>query len=283
MSLFQYPGKVLWLASYPKSGNTWYRAFLTALLKDGNININELISHGLFASRDFFNRWMDIDSTELYNWESKSLISDIHRRDSQNSNYLRILKIHDAFSFDICGNPIIPCDVSHLALYFVRNPLDIVSSFANHLDETLPKTINFMNDTNACLVSQESNRNITEQMPQYLLNWSKHVRSWLANDYIPVRYIRYEDMLNNPLETFRKSLEYIGWQFTDEQILSAIEATKFAELRKLEQEFGFFERSRKSSKFFRKGTAENWRVELTTHQINIIKKEHRETMEYFGY
>ena len=69
--------KIVWLASYPKSGNTWFRAFLTTLLNEGELDINEMKTDGIFSSRQILEAFTDLDSTYLYADEVKTLIPEV--------------------------------------------------------------------------------------------------------------------------------------------------------------------------------------------------------------
>ena len=129
--------RILWLASYPKSGNTWMRAFLTAIHSGGDIHLNKLNTDGIFASRQIFDECSDIESEALYDDEAKTMVADVYRYYSQRRDKLNILKIHDAFSSDKYGIPIVPSDVTHCAIYIIRNPLDIAGSLANHNNSSI--------------------------------------------------------------------------------------------------------------------------------------------------
>src|ERR1700744_765885 len=125
--------KIIWLASYPKSGNTWFRAFLTALLGDGDLNINMMKTDGIFSSRGIFDDATDMDSTYLYDDEVKQALPEVFTHVvSQYAKPRLFVKIHDAYTMSVDGTPIIPAEPTLCALYFIRNPLDVAGSFANH-------------------------------------------------------------------------------------------------------------------------------------------------------
>jgi hypothetical protein len=179
-SSLTYSSKILWLASYPKSGNTWLRAFLTALLNDGHVDINSLKTDGIFSSRLLFDLVTEIESMDLYREEAKCMLADVHRYLGNCGNELRIIKIHDAFLKDSTGKNQIPEDVTHAAIYIIRNPLDIAGSLANHNHSTLQAAVNMLNDINGGLAKQINNLNILYQFSQQLCDWSGHVNSWIS-------------------------------------------------------------------------------------------------------
>jgi hypothetical protein len=279
----KFPHKILWLASYPKSGNTWFRAFLSALMNGGDVEINSLKINRIFSSRDVFDFESDLDSRDLYDNEAKLMIADIYRHIALEKNVLSIIKVHDAFECDESGNNIIPQDVTHCAIYFIRNPLDIAGSLANHMHIDIQAAINIINDQNASMAKQVGNLNRNAQLRQYTSDWSSHVKSWTLKPSFPVHVIRYEDMLTDTFDTFNRVLKLIGWEYTPEQVKRAIASTSFDTLSRQEAEKGFIEKDRQSPVFFRSGTIGNWEKELTTDQVNKIIFKNNIIMNSYGY
>src|SRR5258706_1512744 len=96
--------KIIWLASYPKSGNTWFRAFLTALLGNGDLNINQMKTDGIFSSRGIFDDATDMDSTYLLDSEVKLLLPEVFTHViSQYEKDRLFVKIHDAYTLNDAG------------------------------------------------------------------------------------------------------------------------------------------------------------------------------------
>jgi hypothetical protein len=283
MSRQLFPHQILWLASYPKSGNTWFRAFLTALMTEGGVEINKLKTDGIFSDRFIFDYCADIESRDLYDRESRVMIAEVYRYLASERSKLSIIKIHDALTVDPEGNSIVPADVTRCAIYFIRNPLDIPGSLANHNSTTIQESVNVLNNKNARLLSQTGNLNRYPQFRQYLFDWSSHVNSWTINPPFPVCVIRYEDMLSDTFGTFQKILQFVGMEYTPEQINKAIEASSFEALKKQETEGGFREKPIKSNSFFRSGKNGNWEKELNSEQIQSILAMHKEVMERYNY
>lgn len=276
--------KIVWLASYPKSGNTWFRAFLSALLGDGELNINEMKTDGIFSSRGIFDSCTDIDSTYLRDEEIKLLQPEVFCNVAAEYEKERLfIKIHDAYTYNQREQPIVPTQPSFCALYFIRNPLDIVASLANHNGSTIEQAITLMNNPNGCLARQKNNLNINNQLRQLMFDWSGHVESWTSQKAIPVQVIRYEDMLHDPLATFTKAVEFMGIEVKQENIVKAIEETSFDKLKSQELKSGFKERNKKGNNFFRSGSAGNWTKELTEPQIENIIARHKNIMTSYNY
>jgi hypothetical protein len=278
------PKKIVWLASYPKSGNTWFRAFLTALLGDGDLNINEMKTDGIFSSRAIFDNCTDMDSTDLYDSEVKNLLPDVFRHQAELYKKDKLfVKIHDAYALNNNGEPIVPAEPTLCALYFIRNPLDVVGSFANHNGSTLDEAIALMNSKKGSLAKQSQNRNVNNQFKQLMFSWSGHVESWTRDLPFPVLVIRYEDMLADTLNTFTKAVKFMNINVTAQQIEHAIEGSKFEKLQQMESKDGFAEKNKRSEKFFRKGQAGNWINELTHVQVKSIIDNHAMVMERYNY
>lgn len=275
--------KIVWLASYPKSGNTWFRAFLTALLNDNELDINDMKTDGIFSSRELFDSCTDFDSMDLYYDEIKTLQPEVF-------NFLNLIsqkeylfiKIHDAYSLNPEGEPIVPTEATRCAIYFVRNPLDVAGSLANHNGSTIDQAIQILNDPTYVL-GPRYNYNVGSQLAQLTYGWSGHVKSWTEGPPFPVLVLRYEDMLANTYDAFNKAVEFIGIDAGKEKVKEAIKATRFEQLQQKERQGGFREKLSVDRVFFRAGKAGNWKNELNEQQIEGILNNQRYIMEKFGY
>lgn len=275
-------GNIVWLASFPKSGNTWFRCFLSAVI-DGVININQLQTDGIFSGRQLFDATFDIDGRLLNEQEIKNRMPKVIRYYAGRSHKLLFCKIHDAYSKNQKGFPIIPSDVTHKVIYLIRNPLDVVASYANHNNCSIDKAIGMINKPNGYLARQKNGLNINNQLPQLMYSWSGHVKSWHDQKEIEVITIRYEDMKSKPLTTFSRAISELGLVVSEEQIAQAIELSKFEKMKEAEDIEGFREKNIKSKSFFRKGQVGGYKNELTKDQIELIRKVHGKTMQDFFY
>ena len=275
-------GKIAWLASFPKSGNTWFRCFLSALI-DGKVEINQLKTDGIFSGRHLLDSTYDIDGRLLDETEVKNRMPTVIRHYAAQRQKLLFCKIHDAYSINKKELPIIPADVTLKAIYLIRNPLDVVASYANHNNSTKDQAIKMMNKKNGYLARQKNGFNINNQLPQLMYDWSGHVNSWHQQTEIEVLTVRYEDMKHKGLETFSKVIADLGLEVPEADIAKAIELTQFEKLKKAEQEKGFQEKNVKTESFFRKGRTGGYKEELNAEQMALICQAHGETMEKFGY
>jgi hypothetical protein len=277
------PDKIVWLASYPKSGNTWIRAFLTALLnpdKDG-LDINNMVPSTIASSRQLFDEMSGVSASDLLPEEIDRLRPAIYRQNAMESDELLYHKIHDAWIRLPNGEPLVPADVTRAVIYIIRNPLDVAVSFAHHLHSSIDKTIDIMNNPDYAFCDRRDR--LVNQLRQRLLTWSGHVKSWVDESGLPVWVIRYEDMLTKSEMTFSKAVKFIGLQYTSTEIKAALELCHFSTLQKQEAEKGFSEKNMRSPSFFRKGTAGDWRNVLTREQVLKIMGAHEAMMARFGY
>lgn len=282
-SIMDDPKKIVWLASYPKSGNTWFRAFLTALLNPGNstIDINNMHPTTIASSRQLFDDMAGVASADLLPDEIDRLRPQIYRRNALESDEIIYHKIHDAWALLPDSIPMFPPDITKAVIYFIRNPLDVVISFAHHLPASIGKTIDIMNNPGYAFCQR--NDRLHNQLRQKLTTWSGHVKSWTVDSGLPVFVMRYEDMKANPVDTFSKAVAFLGLSFTIQDIDNALEQSSFTRLKQQEEEKGFFEKSAKSASFFRKGEIGDWKKVLSKEQVNQIVAAHTKVMDQYGY
>ncbi|MDR3527386.1 MAG: sulfotransferase domain-containing protein [Rhizomicrobium sp.] len=290
--------RTIWLASYPKSGNTWFRMLVANLsAKDGQpVDINHLPERGGIASaRGPFDYHTLIDSGLLTLDEVDKLRPRVYEalaRGAQDDEYdnpeaappVRFVKVHDAYTLTPLGEPLLAgAKGAAGAIVIVRDPRDVVPSLAHHSGLTIDGAIAFLNDR-AAGFGQKADRQ-SDQLRQQLPGWSGHIATWLDQTDIPVHCIRYEDLMADTPETFQRALDFAGLRATDAEIARAVTLADFAQLKTQEQQRGFREapRSHAGSNFFRRGEAGAWRDELTAEQVARIEAEHAPMMRRMGY
>jgi hypothetical protein len=280
--LIDLKGKVVWMASYPKSGNTWFRCFLSALFTN-KVELNRINTDGIFSSRNLFDSVTDVDSRLFNEEESKLTIASVYNFHLSHAPKLEFTKVHDAYSLDREGKPIFPTQNTHHVVYLVRNPLDVVASYANHNSTTNDKSISMMNDKDGYLVAQRHGHNNMNQLPQMMHDWSGHVKSWLDQKEIPVTVMRYEDTKKDPVNSFHRVMTEIGLKVSKKKVKAAVELAKFERLREMEDDQGFKEKAPTVTNFFRSGKSGGYRDELTLNQIESIISQHKDVMRELGY
>lgn len=276
--------RIVWLASYPKSGNTWIRTLLTCLLKNPHTEqplINELIAPSM-SSRNIIDEHLLLETSELTQDEIE-LYTPLALRELSASITCCpfFMKTHTAYTYTKNGEPIYPADVSIGTVYIIRNILDVIVSYAHHNTDTIENTIKNAAKEDFLLLSRWDD--IRPQVPQKLLSWSRHIQSWKNQLEIPALFIRYEDLFEDTFTVFKEIITFSGLIASDQEMENAITRSSFNILQEQEKKFGFRERKGKESAFFRKGKIGSWRESLTDEQVKLIIQDHWEVMLEFGY
>ena len=273
---------IYWLASYPKSGNTWFRSFLYNLQQDGDApaDINELATGGIASGRGWLDEVLGFDTAELDPDEVDRLRPSVYRwslRDAEVGYH----KIHDAYTYTQDGEPLVSREATLGALYIVRNPLDVAPSNANHNQSTIDQAIARMGEAKYALC--RTRKALPSQVRQQLLSWSQHVLSWIDAPELNCHVMRYEDMLSDPIASFTQATRFLGLAQAPEQIEKAIRFSDFKELSRQEEQKGFKERPTKTERFFRQGKSGGWRDKLSPEQVQRIVSDHGAVMQRMGY
>jgi hypothetical protein len=272
-------GRIIWLASFPKSGNTWMRAYLHNLMrnpKDG-YDINRLGELSFSDSTIHFYKpyldkpWEEWTTREVQEvrWKAQRDLGQLSRDDV-------FVKTHNAH-VDFDGLPMIHMDLTAGAIYVVRNPLDVCISLADHYGCSIDESIRILADNSSGTPSGD------QLVFEIHKTWSVHVYSWTNQPGPWLHIVRYEDMLRKPMVTFTRIARFLGLNPPRDRIERAIELSSFKALRQQEDEKGFRERSYKAEKFFRVGKADQWRTALSKAQVDRVVEAHKEQMERFGY
>jgi hypothetical protein len=274
---------IIWLASYPKSGNTWFRIFLTNLRggRKDPAGINNLDSTPGTSLRVVFDEEVGIEASDLTMDEIDRLRPEAYVQLEKQAEGTLFMKVHDAYQVNDKNTPLFPAEATRGVIYIIRNPLDVAVSFAHHSGLDYDTVVSKMADED--FASCDRTGRLHNQLRQKLFSWSSHVKSWTEQTCFGVCVIRFEDMLRKPAETFEKAVKFSGLQYGKEETMKALEYSSFEELRQQEDKGGFQERSPIAEMFFRKGKAGSWREELTENQANRIVSRHREVMRRFGY
>ena len=262
-----YKKNVIWLASYPKSGNTWFRVFITNLLSnsDAPANINDLSETSISSSRKVFDDYTGLSSSDLSFEEIDKLRPEVYRMQSEESSELLFKKVHDKFYFVAENQPLFPPEISKGVIYLIRNPLDVIVSFAYHSSRPVNKMISALNNPEYAFC--DKNDKLQNQLRQILGSWSGHVQSWTEQKLIPVHVIRYEDMINNTFESFSKAIRFLSIEKTDQQIRDAIQKSDFRILSGQEKISGFKEKMIKLKPTKPKAKKESVMDEAKTEEV----------------
>lgn len=273
---------IVWLASYPKSGNTWTRAFLSnlATIMAGEkeaLDVNSINRFTLGESSTHYYK-------EVCGFEPKA---NDHRKVADNRRRVQeaiadqfegliFCKTHNALVIDR-GQSIINFAVTSGAIYIVRNPLDVAISLSYHMRTSIDQSIQIM-------ATRDLETPINEtRVHEVWGSWSQHVETWTRKPHRAIYVMRYEDMLSDPNKTFRNLAHHLLLNPTVAELELAIERSSFDSLRDRESEEGFKEKPEHAERFFREGRAGQWRDILTPQQVDAIISAQGEQMKKYGY
>ncbi len=276
---------LVWIASYPKSGNTWMRLALTSLLNGGaaiDINMSRRPRDVSSFNRMIFDDLVGVESSELTEDEILAARPAAFRLWAAEGGGPLFLKVHEAYIDTPKGEPLFPADVSRAAIHIVRDPRDVAVSTARSYGNDIDTVIARM--ANPGHVQSSTRHQVNPTLPQPLSSWSGHAESWLDRPRFPVLTLRYEDMLDDMAAALHRTAAIIGITTDDATIDRAVMATRFDRLRQQEEQRGFIEsRAQSSVFFFRRGIAGGWRDELTPAQAARIVTDHGPMMKRLGY
>jgi hypothetical protein len=274
---------IIWLASYPKSGNTWVRAFVSSLLFKKN-DINSLDNmkqiHAYPLTKDFYNLLNDFNNLNNISecWGKSQSVLNLDKK-------IKFLKTHhisckiNGFNFTNQTNTL-------GTIYVVRDPRNVVSSIKNHWSKSIKESREFITDDykwigvdwNDKTPDLSFDKKPDSKFPTLIGSWKTHYNLWkqTKNNFLLVKY---ENMLNNPDEEFRRITNFISKfvnkKFDEDKIKKAIENNSFNKLKAQEQKDGFeeaiFDKNLKKTKnFFHLGPNNDWKKILDEETKSFI-------------
>lgn len=272
--------KLIWIASYPKSGNTWIRLVLRQLQSGDGHPPSPSAEIPLASSRRIIDAVLGLPTRHLSLQDQDALRPVAYRTLSGTSRTPVLFKTHDAFDRLETGDWLFPPEMTWGAIYLVRNPLDVAVSWSFHADISLDEAVAFLCDEQALIADPRVKA--MPMMRQMLHSWSSHAQSWLA---APVSKLvaRYEDLVAEPLAQFDAITRFLGWQIPPEGLRRAVQSCQFDRLKRLEIASGFGERVSARSPFFRVGQPGDWRNHLRPEHVRNIIDRHGDMMCSLGY
>ena len=281
---------IIWIASYPKSGNTWVRSFLSTYIyaeKNSSVfkNIKKIInfpniSHfkGIFEINKFTQEEQkDKKKKDKKKFEiSKYWIAA--QKKINLSNEITFLKTHN-FGGSLEGNEFTNSENTSAVIYLVRDPRSVAVSNAHHNSISYDQSIRDLFDEK---IFSTNEGNLLE----FRSSWKVNYLSWKKRS-CPKFLIRYEDLISDQYQYFKKILNFINdfkkINIDELKIKETIELCKLENLSKLEDQIGFEEKLKKEKKFFRKGLVDEWKSQLNKDQIKKIENAFFEEMRELKY
>ena len=280
---------IIWLASYPKSGNTWIRSLLASYYysENGEFEFKLLNKIYGFPARKFFRDYKDslnsVDDTAKYWIKAQEKINS--------DNKLRLFKTHNALgsinNIDFTNN-----ENTCGCIYIVRDPRNVVTSIKDYYEmDTYEEAQDFMFNKKKVLY-EETNGKYTNF--NFLGSWSTNYKSWIDNKIFPALLVKYEDLEINPLNVLEKIITFVNDvgklknQFNRNKAINSINNCSFEVLEKKEKNEGFHEanygdKTGKKIKFFNRGKKNNWKIILPKKILKEFNNEFYEDLKIFDY
>lgn len=265
--------RIIWIASFPKSGNTWARILLAYyfLPKEAGLDINSIHKFTLSdMRRDFFERANGgpIEKLDFDEWLAlRSKVIPLIARSKPNFHFV---KTHCALA-KVKGVSLIPPAFTAGAIYLLRNPFDVSLSYARHLSVDVDVAIDRMCDA-------ENTNGSLQGIREPIGRWDAHVGTWTGTTGLHLKMFRYEDLLSDTEAQAKQMLSFFGIKVDLGKLRWAIRKASFKSLQKQETEMGFRERPQNMERFFVSGRSGGWKSELTSAQIERIFEAFEDTI-----
>ena len=277
---------IIWIASYPKSGNTWVRSFLTAyyFCDNGVFDINKLNRIEDYPNKQFFKE--QVKDGEIHNHWDESQKAILKKKE------IRFLKTHNSL-IKAFGNDFTKPEYSLGVIYIIRDPRNVITSVKNHNDfNSYDEALKFMQNENAVLSDYKHLKNYAKTT--IINSWRINYQSWLRNNSFRKMAIKYEDMVKNPDQIFRNLIIFVNTickfnkDVDEKKLKNAIKSTDFKNLQSIENKGQFSEnvyslKDKRKIKFFYLGPDNDWRKQLNKELINKMNKYYEEDLKKLGY
>ena len=282
---------IFWIASYPKSGNTWIRALLSSYYytEDGIFNESKIHNIDQFPQKKYFkdfkyDKTIVNDTARLWLKAQKKINLD---------KKLRFFKTHNAFG-NLNGNPFTDNINSIGVIYVVRDPRNVITSLKNHYELNDNQAYSWMINENNYLYDIHNFEEDGYSDFQFISSWSTNYKSWKVQKKIPIKIIKYEDLLNETYLVFKDLINFINMlvnnseHINSDKLKKVIDSTLFDKLRKKEQDKGFTESvlsrdGKRKIPFFNLGPKNDWNKILNIKMVKKIEEVFADSMKDLSY
>ena len=282
---------IFWIASYPKSGNTWLRALISAYYysKDGIFNQSILNNIGQFPEKRHF-----LD----FNYDSGNVTDTaklwIKSQEKINKDKkIRFFKTHNTFG-KVNNCDFTNKDNSAGCIYIVRDPRNVITSLENHYEMNHEEALKWITNLNKYIYDVHKIKEDGYSNFQFISSWSMNYKSWRVQKKIPIKIIQYENLLKETYVVFKDIIEFINKtlnikeEVNRDKLKNSVNSTYFNKLKSDEKKNGFVEAvpSKKNERkipFFNLGPDNDWRKILDKDQQLNLTKIFKEDLIELGY
>ena len=277
---------IIWISSYPKSGNTYLRSFISSYFfsKKGKFDFNLLLNILQFPSIKFTkkNLYSNLEASQNWIYNQKQFFG---------SEKINFVKTHNAL-VEFQGNKFTTNNETIGAIYIVRDPRNLITSLTHHYSLTYDQAYTKLIDENCTLL--EKSRENDHSNFTFLSSWSKHYKSWKNCEDFKVLFLKYEDIENNKYETFKKIILFINNiskknnKIDEKKLLNSINSTNFSNLRNKEEIEGFEEsifskETGGKKRFFNLGFNNRWQKLLPKNILDKLNNNLKNELNELGY
>ena len=281
--------KIIWIASYPKSGNTFVRLVLGSYFytPDGITKNFDAIKNIITINNyNLYKNLKNFPSKNNFNKVPQSISAfwqDAQKMLSEKIKKNLFIKTHNCMA-EILNKKFTNEKYTKCFIYIVRDPRSVSISYKHHFNTSYENAVKQIMNVN--LIDNDPINNI--KVPELISSWSVHYNSW--KDFVNKGngiIIKYEDLKDKTEETFYKIFEFLGnfinFKLDKEKLTRTINSNTFNNLQKIEKEEGFDEKPKVAEKFFRKGINNEWQLILTSDQQKMIETKFQNEMIELGY